>query len=534
MQATRCHLGRIRKYSSIRHKFCTIKFSFRFRQELSKVYELIFNDNSTVEDKTAAYLTLQTWKTRRADETLNGILCTLSLLDVHLKDVSGKIKDPFTLSTLYSSSLTKFINFATSFELYPTSMYKSAAKIGLDSFLIDLRHVCAHGKQQPSIQVFRKSHQYCLDWIKKFFWEPERNNVTNAKVREMRCDEVFAAQLKDLLTFYDVLCEILHKNISRFEDLSPEDKVRLRWPKMDKFMRDNRMQTFRHAFKIISTALMKLIQSKAMRTSPQTFFYEMFERCEFLMTTSEVVNSTEMESSDEDEEIADESLSDTSTPKRREREPTSVVNLNQNLIWEIVKHDHLKLLLDMLYQTCFNQAENAERKASARFWITIILGSFRHYQKYCEFSESNAVHETKITNDVRKIYSYQLDADLSRVFVLVGTQLLPSSLKYSKEFYMQLIQNIDEDNESICVSLLPFVYPPLTSDQLESIGNLMKIGTSSYRKVQKPPEEKIYTIEDLLSAQKEKKEDHESEIIWEKSTDNVDWSSQPIGTEFSL
>lgn len=491
---------------------------------------MIFDSESTVDEMNQAYLILQSWKVRRSHETLNGIMCTLSLLDVHLKDVTGKITDSFTLSTLYASTLTKFINYATSFEQQKATMYRSAQRLGIDSFLIDLRHLCAHGKQLPNLEVFRKSHSYCLNWIKSFFWDTELKNVSDANIKDIRYDKDFADQLKELLTFYDVLAEISHNNIVRFDDLLQGDKARDRWPTIDKFMKDRKMKSFRHGFKTLTTALSKLIQSKAMVASPQTFFHEMFDRCQFFMSCTNVMETTTRDSSDEDSES---DSSDESPAKRSRNEPSSVVNLFQDIIWQIAKHDHLKIFLDMLYQLSVNESEDTTRRASARFWLSTTLSSFHHYQKYCQFSKGNAILQKRITDEVKKVYSYQLDVDLTKVFIFVGTQLLPSSLKYSKDFFTQILNNVDENSEEICYKLLPFVYPPMSKKQIETISALIKVNTTSSRKSQ--DEDVIYTVEDLMAAESMKTEvEDEDEVIWKKSSDNIDWSSQPIGMDFSF
>lgn len=99
-------------------------------------------------------------------------------------------------------------------------MYRSAQKLGIDSFLIDLRHLCAHGKAMPSLEVFRKSNSYCLEWIRKFFWEKELENVSDASSKDIRYDAALAEALKKILPFYDTLAELLRKNIVDFEDVS--------------------------------------------------------------------------------------------------------------------------------------------------------------------------------------------------------------------------------------------------------------------------------------------------------------------------
>lgn len=74
-----------REISVCRRILIHVHIFFTFRDELRKVYNLIYGVNATADDKAQAHLILQTWKIRRGQETLTGILCTLSLLDVHVK-----------------------------------------------------------------------------------------------------------------------------------------------------------------------------------------------------------------------------------------------------------------------------------------------------------------------------------------------------------------------------------------------------------------------------------------------------------------
>ena len=508
-----------------------------FSEELRSTFHLIFGENATVYDKKEAYLRLQSWKVRRSSETLTGVFCTLSLLDVHIKDITGLITDPFTLSTLYASTLTKFLNFAASFQLREATMYRSAHRLGLDSFLVDLRHLCSHGKQLPNVEVFRKSHRYCLDWIKRYFWENELKNVSDATLKHIRYDETMGEKLKTIFPFYDTLAELLHKNVADFQDLTVNDSMKARWPTLEKFMRQKKLKSFRQAFNFLTSILKKIIESKMMSQNPRTFFYEMFECCDYFMQASEssdIATNGLILSEEDDDEEDEKTEAEGSPPKRKKTKPTTIVNLFQHLVWQIAKHDYLKMFLDMLYQISMNESEDSKRRTAARFWITITLGSFRYYQRYCKFSPDNPILQTKITPEVKNIYSYQLDADLKKVFIFVGTQLLPSSLKYSREFYIQVLNNVDANNEAICVNLLPFVYPPLSSQQLDEINDLVKIGTCTTRKGQKSTADKVYSIEDLLPSKHEKSTTEKSDLIWGRSLDSIDWSSQPIGKDFSI
>lgn len=495
---------------------------------------MIFDEKSTNDDKVKAFLILQTWKVRRSQETAIGVLCTLSLLDVYVQDITGKISDRFTLSNLYSGALTKFINHAASFQLRESTMYRSAYKLGIDSFLIDLRHLCSHGKQLPSLEVFRKSHRYCLGWIKKFYWESELLNISDATAKEIRVDATLTSKLQAILPLYDTLAELIHKNLLNLDDPTAMEIIKQRAPSLEQLMKEKNMKTFRKAFKAVSNTLVQIVVSKQMRLSPSTFFHEFFHRCEFFMQVTDVSGGDGSDSSDENDDDSDETETEESPAKRKRVEPSSAVNLLQNLVWQIAKFDHLKMYLDLLFQISSNDGEDATRRASASFWMSTTLRSFRYYQMYCEFSKNNAIVETKVTEDVRRIYSYQLDADLRRVFIFVGSRTLPSTLKYSREFFNKFFSTVDNESVDICANLLPFVYPPLSAEQLDGFSNLIRIGTKSARKGQEPSADKVYTVADLFPAASVKSTAETSNSIWEKSTDNIDWSAQPIGKDFSL
>lgn len=117
----------------------------------------------------------------------------------------------------------------------------------------------------------------------------------------------------------------------------------------------------------------------------------------------------------------------------------------------------------------------------------------------------------------------------------MGTQLLPSSLKYSRDFFNQVLNNVDENSVEIALNLLPFVNPPLTSQQLDEINGLISIRTNSSRQSQMPvDDDKVYKVEDLAPSLKLSMKTENENVIWKKSLDNIDWSLQPIGTEFSI
>jgi ribosomal biogenesis protein LAS1 len=485
---------------------------------------MIFDDNS-IENMKNALDTLKIWKLRRSQDTPLGVLCTLILLDVQDKDQSKKITDSSTLSTLYGSAITKFVNYASSFTMARGSMYFSANQLGIDSFLIDLRHTVSHGRHMPTLEVFRQSHLMCMRWIKDYYWDKEISNIKNVSVKEMSYDLEIEAKLDNIFPFYDLLADLIHKNIKDFEELEKSNDVNKdRWPHVKQFMMEKNLTNFKQAFKFFTNQLANIIETRNMRVNYRTFFHSLVTKCEYFMNASQNANNNP----EDDEDLSEEAFI-TPVKKIKKNKNQSVVNVFQDLIWHIAKNDYLKHFLDVLFRINFNRGETPARRQAAQFWVLILLRSYNYYVKYCKFKKANVIEQKKITHETRNIYSYQFDADLRNVIIFVGTQMLPTSLKYSKDFVLNILRQSNEDDYAICMSMLNLVYPSLTPQQVEDMKDLVNIQTSPTKRALSST--KVFTVNDLgLSTQENSKDG----VIWKLAEGDIDWSSLPIGYEFKM
>lgn len=506
-----------------------------FSDELLDVYKNIFDAKSTIDDKEHAHSKLKTWKIRTGQDTQAGILCTLIILDVHIKDLTRQITDPFTLSTLYASSFTKFINYATSFQQYNSSMYQSANRLGIDPFLIDLRHLCAHGKLMPSVEVFRQSMRMCFKWIDNFYWKNEINNVSDSDTfsNYLGRDVEFITNVQEIFSFYDSMIELMHHNIQSIEE---PNKILIgndRLAKLEKFMQAINKERFFPAIKMLTRSLAKIIESNKMLQNSDAFFGEMLSNCQYFMSTTSEENQSFFGNESCDSDM--NSSQDSGKPTKRQWHD-SVVSLYQDLMWNIARQGYLKMLIDKLHEISTRENEEPSRRASASFWICTILSSFQYYQKYLQFVKKPWTEQFRMSAEVRKIYSYQLDADLRNAFNFVGTQMPPTLMKYSHGFLEGMVKNLDEINVDLCLSVLPFVQPPLTADQTAHFKNLINLRVRNEIETSTKPliSQKIYTLEDLMQKSAESMEiDDDLELIWRISQDDIDWKSQPIGIDVS-
>lgn len=501
---------------------------------MKRVYKDIFGDDSTIEDKKRAYSKLITWKIRTGQDTQAGILCTLIILDVQIKDVTRQIIDPFTLSTLYASSFTKFINYATSFNLNQTTMYRSAHKLGIESFLIDIRHMCAHGKVTPSLEVFRKSLKICFQWIHNFYWKNEIDNVSDCFSNNLGLDMEFITNLQEIFSLYDSIIELLHNNVTSIDE---EGKILIgkeKLARLENFMGIIKKEKFFPALKLLSQSFAKIIVSKQMSHNLDAFFHEMLTNCSYFMSTNTEDNQSFVTNASCDDDM--NSSQDSNSKHAMKQRSESIVNLYQDLFWQIARQGYLKVFIDKLHIVRARDNEDPQRRTSAGFWIRVILNSFEYYQKYLKFCKKSWTSPHKITAEVKKIYSYQLDADLRKTFIFVGTQMPPTLMKYSHAFLHQLLlRELDEEDVDVCLSVLRYVQPPLSTQQLSQFQDLIDIRMRNNEETEPIDTQKIYTIDDLVEngGNSMDIDSDNVELIWQVSLDDIDWKSQPIGIDVS-
>lgn len=100
-------------------------------------------------------------------------------------------------------------------------MYSTAAELGIEPFLVDLRHLCAHGHALPALDIFRRSATYCMEWLKLFYWQPQSNAIENTGVQNVRLARVinYENDIRELFAVYDAATEASHKRIKYVGDI---------------------------------------------------------------------------------------------------------------------------------------------------------------------------------------------------------------------------------------------------------------------------------------------------------------------------
>lgn len=174
-----------------------------------------------IADLSKALQRLQIWKLRRQTLTPATVMSTITILEVQLKDSSNTLSDP-DLRAMYSNAFTKFMNYVSSIVRgrEHTSMYATAQALGIHSFLVDLRHLCAHGQVLPALDMCRRTAAYCMNWMRQFYWDREQNVICDASVTDVRLKSSLQLEesVSELFFLYDAATKAIISGCKTIDD----------------------------------------------------------------------------------------------------------------------------------------------------------------------------------------------------------------------------------------------------------------------------------------------------------------------------
>ncbi|XP_041772818.1 uncharacterized protein LOC121594022 [Anopheles merus] len=190
--------------------------AWRDRSEFQSVYEKIFNSRpDDIETKEDALRWLKMWRTRQMKEVPICVRCTFQILEAQVFDLrsrraaSDEAGNAMEIKNIYAGAFTRFINFLTEGGgTRKKSIADSVREIGIETYLVELRHLCAHRSVSISIDVFRRSAQYCMDWLKRAYWQRELSGMQPVSLTTLKYCYVAEDQLPDMsviLRTYDAV-----------------------------------------------------------------------------------------------------------------------------------------------------------------------------------------------------------------------------------------------------------------------------------------------------------------------------------------
>ncbi|KAH8262549.1 hypothetical protein KR026_011973 [Drosophila bipectinata] len=190
------------------------------RQEFNATYDWLFAKGSTPANRRQALSQMRIWSLRRGNLCPAAVLATSVLVQAQLEDKMG---NP-SIQTTYANAFTRFYNFMSSIIQghNMSSMYETAKELGLQSFIVDLRHLCAHGQELPPVSVLRNTSKHCLEWLRTYYWVRHKEYMVNLVSGKLqRNDKLkFEKEIVRLLEIYDLSLECQLQGAQKLKDIS--------------------------------------------------------------------------------------------------------------------------------------------------------------------------------------------------------------------------------------------------------------------------------------------------------------------------
>lgn len=261
-------------------------------------------------------------------------------------------------------------------------MYSTARELGIESFLVDLRHLCAHGQVLPSLDTSRRTAAYCLHWLREFYWDRERDFITDAEVHDvhLKSSQALEQSIQEWFALYDAATEAIVSGCKNVGDLeSGERSTKLTSAEIELLKEFSERDRHNKLLFIANKAINKLaeLSNSNERDRGNSFIYcDVLFGCQHFMKRS----ATYCKSTNKDDQM-------------------KFIGIHQNLFRLFAICDFINAVFMRLLLICEDEIEEEYRKKAASFWANEIATGF------LVFKEFKNIYKMK-KEKVRTIISY--------------------------------------------------------------------------------------------------------------------------------
>lgn len=334
------------------------------RNEFEIVYHWIFSSENNPLLKEKAYDRLTIWKLRRLNLTPASILSTMAILEVEIKDNDQSQFTTNDLRVMYSNAFTKFVNYMSSIIRGRTlqNMYSTARELGIESFLIDLRHLCAHGQIMPALDICRRTSIYCMNWLKTFYWDRELKIIQDATVRDVRLKSSLELEnsVREMLILYDAATEAIAIGCKTVDDALNKNVFNEKYAYE---LKEYSEQMYQKKLTFIATKainnLANLSNSNGRDRGNANIYFDILLECQYFMQRSASCWS-----------------------KNKSDQIAKFVGLHQNLFRLLAISDFINAFFKRFVSICEDDTENDEHRKAASFWATQIAAGFISFKEF--------------------------------------------------------------------------------------------------------------------------------------------------------
>ncbi|XP_017133576.1 uncharacterized protein LOC108150120 [Drosophila elegans] len=503
----------------------TVVTPWRDTLEFKETYDWLFGKASTPAKRRQALSKIRIWNLRRGNLCPAAVLATSVLVQAQLEDKQGNSK---TQST-YASAFTRFYNFMSSIIQghNMSSMYETARELGLQSFIVDLRHLCAHGQELPPLEVLRNTSEHCLEWLRTYYWLPHKENMSNLDSGKLqRKDKIkFEKAVSSLLEIYDLTLECHLKGaeklkaISKLKSSGDFNKIRV-------YSSSKKAKSSKEILDAVVSDLSALVkkESTSMKALLDIYISCLLKMEYFLGVGLQI----------EDDEDA-------------------LVAATQGLFRLLAVQGYIENLFVALVQLTENTNETEDRRLGANYWASKMIATFgmlsrmkRMYKEELDLNNKlkpvdfSSLNTDQISKTMRSLLVHS-SVDPSLTLIFGDCPKKTRTWVFEREFIMQRVGSFDKYSASILKGLLPLAEPPFSKSQIMDLTKLCDIRLHEFKE-DEPMEdnsssEENYNLdylEKLVAKAAQSKGNNFSNAessdlgIWKLEKDN-DWSKCALG-----
>ncbi|XP_023168162.2 uncharacterized protein LOC111597594 [Drosophila hydei] len=482
---------------------------WRDTTEFSTVYDWLFGKLTVPANRRKALSYMRIWNLRRGNLCPASVLATAVLVKAQLEDKEGSSN----IQSTYASAFTRFFNFMSSImqNYNMASMYATAQQLGLQSFIVDLRHLCAHGQELPPVVVLRHTAAHCLEWLRTFYWLPQKESLSNLDAPKLQRKDVvkFENELGILFEMFDLALECQLKGAQKLKMIS-KLKPSAEFNKIRVYCSTRKLKSTNE---IIDTVVNELgiavkCQNSTMKDLVDIYMAGVLKMNYFLGAGL---------AHNESEEL--------------------VIKATQGLFRLLAKQGYIENMFVAFVQLSENANECDERRRGASYWATKMLQTFgmlcRMKRMYKEELDMNSnfkavdfttLNKSEISKTMRRLLIHSgVDQTLTLVFGECAKK--PRSWVFEREFLMNRLGPLNKYSVPVLKGLLPLVVPPLTEEQIEDFTKLCTV------KMLDTNEEKPLNVKNQSTGGTKSDNSDETETefgIWKLDKDNA-WSRCALG-----
>ncbi|XP_017087663.2 uncharacterized protein [Drosophila bipectinata] len=498
---------------------------WRDTQEFNATYDWLFAKGSTPANRRQALSQMRIWSLRRGNLCPAAVLATSVLVQAQLEDKMG---NP-SIQTTYANAFTRFYNFMSSIIQghNMSSMYETAKELGLQSFIVDLRHLCAHGQELPPVSVLRNTSKHCLEWLRTYYWVRHKEYMVNLVSGKLqRNDKLkFEKEITRLLEIYDLSLECQLQGAQKLKDIS-KLKSSAEFNKIRVYASNKKVKTAKEILNAVLGELNVLIKknSHAMKDLLDIYLSCLLKMKYFLTVGLNIKDN-------EDE----------------------IVAATQELFRLLAMQGFIEKFFTALVQMNENANEADEKRLGAGYWALKMIETFtmlsrmkRMYKEELDLNPNlkpvnfSSLNTNVLPNTLKRLLVHS-GVDSSVTLVFGDNPKKARNWIFDFDFIRQRIRPFSKFSGAIVKGLLSLTDPPLDEQQIEDLTRLCNIRLQEQdsvkpKKVKKLPNPN-YSLNDLQNLVASSNNEGNNGIISTEGSDygiwkldnEHDWSTCALG-----